>query len=237
MTEKFIFFLIFFLVTTFHVVLFNIKIDIKKAPKTKSNTQKITINLLESKIVKPKNKKIILENNNKIIRTHKYKKNINKKIKRKKTKEVETKEVETKEVETKEVETKEIETKEIETKEVENKEVENKEVETKEVENKEVETKEIEKNYLIYIRRIIKNNIKYPRRARRLKKQGIIYVSITINKDGIITKINIEKSSGSKILDKAAIKTIKNIKRFKKIPNELKRISWNIKIPMVYRLK
>jgi protein TonB len=97
--------------------------------------------------------------------------------------------------------------------------------------------KKLSKNYLTYIRRTIISKTKYPKRAKRLKKQGIVLVSFIIKNNGNITKINIEKSSGSKILDNAAIKTLKNINKFKEIPSQLKRNSWNIKIPMVYKLK
>ncbi len=224
MTEKLVFFLIFFMVTTFHVVLFNIKIN-KESPKDKNPKEsKISITLLSPTV---------------------------------KTQKIETKKAETHSRASQPVKTvKPIKTKKIEMHSRASQPVKTvKPVKTKKIEMhsrasqqasqpvKTVKTYDhtsllmAEKKYLTYIKKIIQDNIKYPRRARRLKKQGIVYISMVIKKDGKITKINVEKSSGSRILDKAAIKTIKNINKFNNIPEELKKNSWNIKIPMVYKLR
>lgn len=51
---------------------------------------------------------------------------------------------------------------------------------------------------------------KYPYSARKRGLQGVVVLSVTVAPDGSVAEISIHQSSGHKVLDRSAIKTIKN---------------------------
>jgi len=52
-------------------------------------------------------------------------------------------------------------------------------------------------------------NLNYPEQARRLKIYGKLQLSVSIKRDGSIETIEVNKSSGSRILDAAAMRIVK----------------------------
>jgi protein TonB len=50
---------------------------------------------------------------------------------------------------------------------------------------------------------------KYPRRARKLGYQGVVILEVLVNDNGKVNDIKILESSGHKILDKAAVSSVK----------------------------
>ena len=75
----------------------------------------------------------------------------------------------------------------------------------------------------------------YPKMAKRRHLEGVSYVSFTLCKDGAIKNILISKSSGHKLLDKAALKLVQSIKSYKAIPEAVSRVSLNLEIPIKYK--
>jgi TonB family protein len=67
------------------------------------------------------------------------------------------------------------------------------------------------KELLAYIKEFIKKNLSYPSMARQRNIQGIVGVSFEIEMDGEIVSISVAHSSGSSILDNAAVSLIKKI--------------------------
>jgi protein TonB len=63
-------------------------------------------------------------------------------------------------------------------------------------------------------------------------------ISFTINADGSIENLKLEDSSGRDMLDDAALKIItdKMQSRFHRFPERIQRDSWNIRVPVSYRL-
>ena len=55
----------------------------------------------------------------------------------------------------------------------------------------------------------IKKHLRYPKRAQKMRHQGIAHVRFLFKKDGTVSDIKIVKSSGFDTLDEAAIDTIK----------------------------
>jgi protein TonB len=51
---------------------------------------------------------------------------------------------------------------------------------------------------------------RYPRLARKRKYQGVVILEVFVNQDGDVGAIKVFKSSGYAILDKTALKTVKN---------------------------
>ena len=79
----------------------------------------------------------------------------------------------------------------------------------------------IDENF-IYIKELIARNLAYPHLARRLKWQGIVLVSFVVMKDGLVKNIQIERSSGRKILDEHAVETVQRTLPFPNPPVEAK---------------
>jgi protein TonB len=93
-----------------------------------------------------------------------------------------------------------------------------------------------EKLYKDALNRAFEQNKHYPRRARRMHRQGLVKVSFTIEQSGKINNIHIEKSSGSIILDKAAIRTVKRIDGQLPFPKGIKRSHWDMTVPINFEL-
>ncbi len=66
------------------------------------------------------------------------------------------------------------------------------------------------------ISRVAQRN--YPKKAKRMRKQGTVRVSFQINSNGVISNIRVVGSSGNSSLDKAAAKALKRLGRYKKPP-------------------
>ena len=85
---------------------------------------------------------------------------------------------------------------------------------------------------LSLISHIIQNNITYPYIARKMGWEGETLISFVLTKDGKISFLTVEKSSGYKVLDENAIDTIKKVsKYFPQPPLDVK-----VKIPIYYTL-
>ncbi len=82
------------------------------------------------------------------------------------------------------------------------------------------------------IARIFQRNLKYPYIARKMGWEGKVVVSFLLTKEGKVTNIKIEKSSGYKILDDNVIKTLKKCEKYFPHPP----IDIKIKLPIVYKL-
>jgi protein TonB len=89
----------------------------------------------------------------------------------------------------------------------------------------------VRKNYN-YIRRRIVDCLIYPSRARQRGISGRSDVVFTINTDGSISDLGVRATSGSEILDNAALEAVKRAAPFK-APPALARIA----IPVVFNLR
>lgn len=78
--------------------------------------------------------------------------------------------------------------------------------------------KAIPENYIKMVQRKLLMNLDYPKRARKKHTEGETQVRFTINSEGKANNITIVKSSGHKILDAAASKTIQKSSLFPKPP-------------------
>lgn len=85
---------------------------------------------------------------------------------------------------------------------------------------------------LFLISKIIQNNITYPYIARKMGWEGRVIVSFILTKEGKISFLTVEKSSGYDVLDKNAIKTIKKVSKYFPLPPHDVKIS----IPILYKL-
>lgn len=76
-----------------------------------------------------------------------------------------------------------------------------------------------ESAYTLLVQRQIEALKQYPKRAQRRNEQGVVEMIFTIGNDGEIVSQNIIKSSGSRILDGAAIDALKKASPFAPPPN------------------
>ncbi len=93
------------------------------------------------------------------------------------------------------------------------------------------------KRYLLeklsIISKIVQRNIHYPYIARRMGWEGKVIISFILTKEGKISLLTVEKSSGYEILDKNAIETIKRVSKYFPLPP----LDVKIRLPISYRLE
>lgn len=77
----------------------------------------------------------------------------------------------------------------------------------------------------------------YPEAARRRGLEGVVLVEFIISLNGEISQVKIERTSGSNILDRAAVSSVRRLKRFKPIPEALKRNRWRLFVTIHYDLE
>lgn len=96
--------------------------------------------------------------------------------------------------------------------------------------------KAIKNSYLAKVRKTIEQHKKYPKMAKRMKQQGVVYVKFTINKDGSLRHISLAKKCPYKKLNDAAINTLKRIGAFAPIPKELNKRYLSLTVPINYKI-
>jgi protein TonB len=77
----------------------------------------------------------------------------------------------------------------------------------------------------------------YPRLSRRRGEEGIVELTFTIQPDGRLTGITVERSSGSARLDDAAVKTLKRVSPVNPLPARLGTDALSVRLPIAYRLR
>lgn len=75
----------------------------------------------------------------------------------------------------------------------------------------------------------------YPEFAREQGWEGTVILNVLVNKQGIAAQISVEQSSGYKLLDQAAVKTVRNWKFLPTRVGQLSFDSW-VKIPVRFLL-
>jgi periplasmic protein TonB len=83
-----------------------------------------------------------------------------------------------------------------------------------------------------YIRKIIRENLEYPQRAKRMGQTGKVVVAITILKNGHVKDIRIVKSTGFEVLDESVKEAVIKVEPFPPPP-----ISVTLNIPFNFNLE
>jgi protein TonB len=86
------------------------------------------------------------------------------------------------------------------------------------------------------IRRKIESKKKYPAAAQKAEIEGRAGVRMTILKDGQLEKAEIEESSGYDILDRAALRSVREAAPFPPIPEAARLDKVNVSIHLVFKL-
>ena len=98
------------------------------------------------------------------------------------------------------------------------------------------EQDEIRERYIRQVMKIIAAHKYYPQRARRRRLQGRVEVGFVVLADGTINNIKLANSTGSGVLDKAALDVLRRAGRFEPLPEKLGLSSWAFVVPLGYRL-
>ncbi len=65
-------------------------------------------------------------------------------------------------------------------------------------------------------------NLNYPREAKAKQLSGMVQLVVVIAPDGMVKKISIASGSGSKVLDQAAVRSVRHASPFRAFPSELR---------------
>jgi protein TonB len=94
----------------------------------------------------------------------------------------------------------------------------------------------IEQAYKTALQAEIARHRSYPLMARRLRQEGTVAVGFVVQADGRLTAIELLESSGHRLLDEAALAAVREVARFRPIPEELNRQDWPLSVPLNFRL-
>ena len=98
-------------------------------------------------------------------------------------------------------------------------------------------TAQLEKQYGNGVRQKIERGKKYPRRAKRKRKQGVVKVGFTLNRNGLISNLRVVKSSGTKALDASALQAVKKVGHFPFFPAGLNKQVIHYVVPISFSLR
>lgn len=91
----------------------------------------------------------------------------------------------------------------------------------------------IDPSILGKIRAMIQKSLIYPSMAKRLRLEGVVYIQFVLTPDGYIKKAHIVQKSGSSVLDRRALETVKDLSgSYPRLSKEMQ-----LKIPIVFSLR
>jgi len=80
----------------------------------------------------------------------------------------------------------------------------------------------------------LRRALRYPAAARREGLRGEVQVAFTVSASGGVGGVRIVRSSGSSVLDKAALETVRRAAPFPAIPADAGRSSWPFTVPLAF---
>lgn len=95
---------------------------------------------------------------------------------------------------------------------------------------------QLERQYKRSVQQRIEQKKSYPRRAKRMRQMGVVKVSFSINKMGVVSGLRIVQSSKIKSLDQAAMQAVKKVGRFPVFPAGMNKQLIRYIIPIAYQL-
>ncbi|WP_309085915.1 TonB family protein [Chelativorans sp.] len=80
----------------------------------------------------------------------------------------------------------------------------------------------------------LRRSLRYPREAQRQRLKGEVRVAFTVTSSGAVSGIRVVGSSGSPVLDRAAVETVQRAAPFPPIPQGAGRSSWPFTVPLAF---
>jgi len=84
--------------------------------------------------------------------------------------------------------------------------------------------------------RDLARHLQYPPLARRAGWEGTVLLAVTLDPDGVLAAVRVERSSGYEILDRAAADTLRRVGRIQEAAKWLHGQTLELLLPIVYRL-
>ncbi len=91
--------------------------------------------------------------------------------------------------------------------------------------------------YLAALRRHIVAQKHYPRLARKLKQEGLVVISLTIEKDGSFSQIKLQHPSNYETLNQASLEAVARVKSHDPFPTSLEAQNIQVLVPMEYEME
>ena len=98
------------------------------------------------------------------------------------------------------------------------------------------EQRNVLREFLNGIKKMIESKKKYPPAARNAGIEGRSGIQMIVSKDGQLVDLKIYESSGSEILDNAALESVRDALPFPPIPEEVNREKIEIKFHLVFKI-
>ena len=92
-------------------------------------------------------------------------------------------------------------------------------------------------DYLGHIKAAVRNHWIFPPEAQKKREQGRLTATFTLDSTGALLRILVEESSGSNILDHAALEAVRGAAPFQPFPDHIQLKRLNIKAHFDYRIK
>jgi len=90
--------------------------------------------------------------------------------------------------------------------------------------------------FLQLCRTLIERHKEYPVMARKGMIEGTVVIRGTLAQAGVLRQCIIFRSSGSGLLDNAALRAVRNVDRFPQLPSELQDSELVFELPISFRL-
>ncbi len=90
--------------------------------------------------------------------------------------------------------------------------------------------------YLAEIKNLVERHREYPLLARKSRMEGEVTVRARLARGGRLLQAQIENSSGRSLLDRAALRAVRQVANFPPVPAAISGDEIDLTIPIVYRL-
>lgn len=95
----------------------------------------------------------------------------------------------------------------------------------------------LEESYRARVRQAVDERKHYPRMARRLELEGRVVVAFTVGAEGRLADLRLVESSGSELLDEAALEAVRQAAPFPPFPAGIERRQWDFILPLSFALE
>lgn len=76
----------------------------------------------------------------------------------------------------------------------------------------------------------------YPQAARLRREEGKVVVALVLRSDGSIDDVRVKEASRFPLLNRAALRTVAQLDRFKPFPADIHRAEWHLSVPFKYTI-
>ncbi|TQV61930.1 MAG: energy transducer TonB, partial [Halothiobacillaceae bacterium] len=94
----------------------------------------------------------------------------------------------------------------------------------------------LEAAYRDRVRQAVDAHKVYPRLARRMGEEGRVVLAFALEADGRLIGVRVLESSGSELLDEAALEAVREAAPFPPFPDGITRTRWEFTLPLAFAL-